>query len=142
MPRLPVNAVRDQLTSREAQIVSRIREQGSIRQIAEELFISPRMVKTHLCHILVKCRSESAEHLITQLASGTPSPVQIPVTPREYEVLLARKDGYQLKEIAAELGLSFKTVDAHNYNLMTKFAARNLADLLRKAKKQGILPAS
>jgi two-component system, LuxR family, response regulator FixJ len=53
------------------------------------------------------------------------------LTPREHEVLDLVVDGLSSKEIAAQLSVSFKTVEAHRAKIMTKMEAESVADLVR-----------
>ncbi len=55
------------------------------------------------------------------------------LTPREHEVMAMVTDGKANKEIAAELGVSAKTVEAHRARVMEKMRADSLADLVRMA---------
>jgi DNA-binding CsgD family transcriptional regulator len=40
--------------------------------------------------------------------------------------------GLSAKEVARELGLSYRTIEAHRARLVDKFKARNLAELVSK----------
>ncbi|MFC2968527.1 response regulator transcription factor [Acidimangrovimonas pyrenivorans] len=53
------------------------------------------------------------------------------LTPREAEVARAVLAGRQNKQIAAELGISLKTVEIHRHNVMDKMGATGAADLVR-----------
>ncbi|KEO50821.1 response regulator transcription factor [Thioclava pacifica] len=53
------------------------------------------------------------------------------LTPREAEVAKGVLAGRQNKQIAADLGISLKTVEIHRHNLMDKMNARSAADLVR-----------
>lgn len=53
------------------------------------------------------------------------------LTPREREVLGMVVDGKLSKQIAAELGLSEKTIEVHRGHIMSKMRADNVADLVR-----------
>ena len=53
------------------------------------------------------------------------------LTPREREVLAMLADGKQNKVMAAELGLSQRTVEIHRANLMEKMQTRSVAQLVR-----------
>lgn len=55
------------------------------------------------------------------------------LTPRERQVLDLVVQGKLNKQIAAELQLSQKTVEAHRANLMSKMQASNVADLVKQA---------
>ncbi len=62
------------------------------------------------------------------------------LTPREREVLDLIARGRPNKQIALELGVSFKTVEAHRARIMTKMQAECLADLLRMVLTLGASP--
>ena len=53
------------------------------------------------------------------------------LTPREREVLDLLADGKQNKVMAAELGLSQRTVEIHRANIMHKMQAHSIAQLVR-----------
>lgn len=55
------------------------------------------------------------------------------LTVRERQILQSVVDGRTNKEIAADLGLSFRTVEVHRRHIMEKVGARNTADLVRLA---------
>lgn len=55
------------------------------------------------------------------------------LTPREREVLERAARGLHAKEIAAELGISARTVEVHKSRIMEKLGVRNLAELVRFA---------
>ena len=59
------------------------------------------------------------------------------VTDREIEVLRMIAWGYSNKEIAAQLDLSVKTVEAHKTNTMKKLGMRSRIDIVRYAILQG-----
>jgi len=48
-------------------------------------------------------------------------------------------EGYSSKEMAAVLGVSVKTVDAHCANIMRKLRLRSLSDLVRYAIRNKIV---
>jgi RNA polymerase sigma factor (sigma-70 family) len=53
------------------------------------------------------------------------------LTPREHEVMEMVTDGLANKEIAASLGVTAKTVEAHRARVMDKMQAGSLAELVR-----------
>jgi DNA-binding NarL/FixJ family response regulator len=64
------------------------------------------------------------------------------LSPRELEVLRLLARGYANREIAAELGISVKTVDAHKANGMSKLGMSSRIELVRFAILQGWLRES
>jgi len=54
------------------------------------------------------------------------------LTPRERQVLDLIAAGRLNKQIADDLSISIKTVEAHRANIMDKFEVRTMADLMRK----------
>jgi len=61
---------------------------------------------------------------------------------RETEVLQLIAEGKPNKQVAAELSLSFKTVDKHRQNLMAKLDIHDVAGLTRYAISAGIIESS
>jgi FixJ family two-component response regulator len=60
------------------------------------------------------------------------------LTPREQEVMRFVLNATQNKIIAAELGISIKTVELHRANLMTKMQAKTSTELVRLALIAGL----
>lgn len=60
-------------------------------------------------------------------------------SPRELEVLRLVCEGMSTKQIAGQLGISFKTAAAHRYSLMEKATATNVVLLFRWALKNGFV---
>jgi DNA-binding NarL/FixJ family response regulator len=58
---------------------------------------------------------------------------------REKEVLQLIAEGKANKQVAAELGVSFKTVDKHRQHLMSKLNIHDVAGLTRYAIAEGII---
>ena len=58
---------------------------------------------------------------------------------REIEVLQLIAEGKPNKQVAAELGVSFKTVDKHRQHLMSKLDIHDVAGLTRYAIAEGII---
>jgi DNA-binding NarL/FixJ family response regulator len=61
---------------------------------------------------------------------------------REVEVLQLIAEGQPNKQVAAELGVSFKTVDKHRQHLMGKLNIHDVAGLTRYAIAEGIIEGS
>jgi len=58
-------------------------------------------------------------------------------TPRELEVIHLVSHGFERKEIAHDLRISVKTVEAHVFNLRRKIGARNSVHALRLLIQSG-----
>jgi DNA-binding NarL/FixJ family response regulator len=58
---------------------------------------------------------------------------------REVEVLQLIAEGKPNKQVAAELGVSFKTVDKHRQHLMSKLNIHDVAGLTRYAIGAGVI---
>jgi len=61
------------------------------------------------------------------------------LTDREFQVLRRLASGATNREIAQELSLSVKTVDAHRLNLLSKMGLRNNAELTKFAMEHGLV---
>jgi DNA-binding NarL/FixJ family response regulator len=61
---------------------------------------------------------------------------------REVEVLQLIAEGKLNKQVAAELGVSFKTVDKHRQHLMAKLDIHDIAGLTRYAIAEGIIESN
>jgi DNA-binding NarL/FixJ family response regulator len=61
---------------------------------------------------------------------------------REVEVLQLIAEGKPNKQVAAELGVSFKTVDKHRQHLMAKLNIHDTAGLTRYAISTGVIESS
>lgn len=68
-------------------------------------------------------------------------PNETRLTPRQCEVLQFIANGYTTKEIAQQLGLSAKTVDAHRTQLMRELDIHDIAGLVRYAIRIGLVKA-
>ena len=65
--------------------------------------------------------------------------VDIPISPREIEVLKLISQEYSNPEIAEKLFISIRTVDTHRRNLLEKLGAKNTAGLVRYALQNGLV---
>ena len=66
----------------------------------------------------------------------------IELSSRELEVLLAIQNELSTREIAQQLHLSEKTVEAYRSNLFLKFDVKNVAGLVKKAILNGYISSS
>jgi DNA-binding NarL/FixJ family response regulator len=72
--------------------------------------------------------------------SIVPGSLQKPLTDRENEVLKLVGDGKTSKEIALNLDLSVKTIDACRRKIMTKLQIDSVAELVKYAIREGLTP--
>ncbi len=61
------------------------------------------------------------------------------LTARERQVLVLIAEGYSTKEIAARLGIAFKTSACHRTRIMAKLGVHNGVTLLRRAIRAGLI---
>jgi two-component system response regulator NreC len=73
-------------------------------------------------------------------AQSLPQPRSATLTPREKEVLKLLAEGFRVKDVAANLKLSVKTIEAHKFNLMRKLDIHNKAQLVQYAFQKRIIP--
>jgi two-component system, NarL family, response regulator NreC len=66
-------------------------------------------------------------------------PENHPLTSRQREVLLLIAQGKRMKEIAAHLKISVRTVEDHKSQLLQVLGAKTTADLVKFAVKQGLV---
>jgi DNA-binding NarL/FixJ family response regulator len=71
-------------------------------------------------------------------SSGSADPLER-LTGRELEVLRLVAAGRRNKQIAAELGISRRTVESHRESMMRKIEIRTVAGLTRFALENGLL---
>ena len=62
------------------------------------------------------------------------------LTPRQREILQLIAEGRSTKEMAAQLGVSVKTVETHRALLMDRLGIHDVAGLVRLAVRAGIVP--
>ena len=62
------------------------------------------------------------------------------LSPREREVLQLVAEGRLNKQVAAELGIAVRTVEAHRASIMRKLGLTDQAGLVRYAVQKGIVP--
>ena len=76
------------------------------------------------------------QHAPTRMDESQPKPV---ISEREAEVLRLMAVGHTNKDIAAELGLSLRTVEVHKANAARKLGLRGRIDFIKYAVLQGWL---
>lgn len=61
------------------------------------------------------------------------------LTPREREVARLIASGHSSKQIAADLGISFRTVVCHRFRIFQKLGVTNTAELVAQAVRMGLV---
>jgi DNA-binding NarL/FixJ family response regulator len=70
---------------------------------------------------------------VMERMSGSPTAPEAKLTPRQHDVLRLIVKGQRMKEIAANLGLSTRTVETHKYEMMEALGLHSTAELVRYA---------
>ena len=70
---------------------------------------------------------------VMERMTGAPSASEPQLTPRQLDVLRLIVKGQRMKEIAANLGLSSRTVETHKYEMMETLGLHSTAELVRYA---------
>ena len=100
---------------------------GAIRAVRRgESFFSPA-IAGRLSAVFRGDPAESASRALAQL------------TARERQVLVGIAQGHTNREIAAQLGISHRTVESHRESLMKKLSVRTVAGLTRLALEAGLV---
>jgi DNA-binding NarL/FixJ family response regulator len=76
--------------------------------------------------------------VITTLTEPAPKPA-MKLTPRQRDVLRLIAKGRRMKEIAAILELSTRTVESHKYEMMRSLGVESTAELVRYAIQIGLV---
>lgn len=103
-----------------------------------ELIRAIRAVSAGANYLCPELTTAMVEVFLAGLRDNEYTPAQV-LTPREREVLRMLAEGAGSKEIAFELGLSPKTVDAHRHNIMTKLGVDSVAALVKYALREGLV---
>ncbi|MFH1143419.1 MAG: response regulator transcription factor [Candidatus Eisenbacteria bacterium] len=103
---------------------------------------------SELAHVLTEVRAgriylspalnEQVLREYTQMADPNAGTAFSILTGREREVLQQVAEGRATKEIAAALGLSIKTVEAHRKQIMEKLDLHSVAELTKYALREGL----
>ena len=81
-----------------------------------------------------------ASHVVQAINTGddTSGPLSV-LTDRERQVLQLIAEGLSSKEVAAQLGFSVKTAEAHRSSLMSKLGIHKTSALVRFAIREGLI---
>jgi DNA-binding NarL/FixJ family response regulator len=121
----------------DARIASEALQAGAVgfllkQSAGEELITAIEEVldgRTYLTPLLTR------DVLALQTSGAADRPV---LTPRQREVLRLLADGKRMKEIAAILGLSPRTIETHKYEMMQTLGVGSTAELVKYAIKHDL----
>jgi len=82
-----------------------------------------------------------SEHLRSGLTAAPGESELTILSKREIEVFILLADGRSVKEIAAKLYLSPKTVESHKYNIMAKLNLNSVTEMTKLAIRLGVISA-
>jgi DNA-binding NarL/FixJ family response regulator len=83
--------------------------------------------------------SEEVEKIILEGLTEKKNIEVIPLTERELEIVQLLAKEYTNEKIAAELHISYRTVETHRKNIMQKTKSGNLAGLIKYAYSKGLI---
>ena len=100
----------------------------------EELISAIRQVLAGHEYVTPLVATEAAR----STGKGHDSTQRLRLTPRQREVLQLIIEGYTMKEVAAELGISTRTAESHKYEMMQGLGVETTAELIQYALKLGL----
>ncbi len=103
----------------------------------EELLQAIRSVLQGKRYLSEDVALQLADH-VALAGSGSEAPHEL-LSPREYEVLLLLASARSVSEIAAQLGLSVKTVSTYRTRILEKMGMSSNAQLMRYTLQQGLV---
>jgi FixJ family two-component response regulator len=99
-------------------------------------FIQKPFKEDELVSLVERMLDQARESFSDSLTAANRDALMAKLTTREAQVLERIVAGRLNKQIADDLGISIKTVEAHRANIMEKLNANTVADLLKTALGQ------
>ena len=113
---------------------------------AVELNIALQSLTQGHCYLCPAVTSAVVEEALATRANPPPAAAasrsrhsDLPLTPRQIEILQMLVNGHSVKEIAHELLLSAKTVEAHRAQILRRLDIRNVPQLVLYAVRHGLI---
>lgn len=106
----------------------------SKRRTSDELVQAIRRVQSGGLYVT----DALAEGLAARLVRSTSGPAHESLSRREFEVLCLLGGGLMVKKVAAQLGLSPRTVSTYRSRILEKLELRTTADLIRYVTEHGL----
>ena len=104
-------------------------------------FIQKPFDETALVNLVERMLAQATESFADYQQAASRDALMAKLTTREAQVLERIVAGRLNKQIADDLGISIKTVEAHRANIMEKLNANTVADLLKTALGQNAAKA-
>lgn len=89
----------------------------------------------YVCHGII---GVVMDDYVARLPESLTQP-EVPLTPREREVLQLIAEGNNAKNAAYQLNINVKTVDTHRQQIMKKLKMRSVAELTKYAIREGLI---
>lgn len=99
-------------------------------------FLEKPFNETDLRNIVARMLADATERVNQAMAQKTQQAILSRLTAREQQVLERIVAGRLNKQIAGDLNISIKTVEAHRANIMEKLEVTTVADLMKIALNQ------
>ena len=138
MPGMPGTEVQDHLLARKATIpIVFLTGHGDVPMAVSALkkgaadFLQKPVKLEVLLPLIAKLLSEAREQRVKNERQSLNEAMLSKLTPREQQVLERIVAGRLNKQIADDLGISIKTVEAHRASIMDKTNSGTVADLMR-----------
>ncbi|MBA2547853.1 MAG: response regulator transcription factor, partial [Burkholderiaceae bacterium] len=146
MPGMSGLELQEQLVSRKSQLpIIFITGHGDVPMAVSTMkkgavdFIEKPFDQAALKALVERMLAEAREHASATERQRLNQALLSKLTPREQQVLERIVAGRLNKQIADDLGISIKTVEAHRANIMDKMHANTVADLMRAVMGGGAL---
>ena len=129
----------------EEEVIARCLNAGAAGYVLKD---APRAHLIHAIDVVHKggqyLSSRALKKVVTQYVKGAQATTTAyeRLSNREREILKLLADGLALKEIAARLVLSVKTVDAHKTNLMRKLDLHDRSEIIKYAIQNNLIRIS
>jgi len=109
------------------------------RAALEELESSSREMASVLEHLLPFRRNPGERQATAMVPPPIATGMRSSLSKRELQVLTLMVEGKTSKEIAAQLGVSFKTAVTHRASIMSKMDVHETASVVREAIRRGLV---
>jgi len=124
---------------KQSSYVKRMKSYGALGYILKDDSADEMIEAIQAVHSGKEYYSRQLVELLRNNVLRVPGDLTPKISEREMQVLQLISEGFSNKEICAKLILSVHTVDSHRKRLLSKYNAKNVAELVKKAMDQGIV---